>query len=357
MAISNIDHFTSEYQLVFLGLALLFASGVAVQKKKIFLAAGLTILAIFVANDLKVEPNLKHHVETPYANFRIFDLKRDDSITARGLAANYLGLWACIMKFDTAGQLLDSTFFPVVVGEYALSRVENPRKILIVGGGEGCQSQQIEKDAQRMGLKVEVDLLDIDPFLPRIASQFFNPMNARHKYIVGDARRWLAANGDQYDAIFVDAFFSGMVPTHLLSIEFYDLLHKHLAPGGAILMDTIGQWGPEAKKPSAKTVMVAKIVNGLRAHHPEMAVELFSFARENGISEAGTANLIVVLSHLKPGIHDDKNPIAAAGPFQLNSQSTATIRRSFLQSLDLKAIDKFGVFTDNTNNSDFLFRM
>ncbi len=52
-----------------------------------------------------------------------------------------------------------------------------------------------------------------------------------------DARPFLRATDERYDAIFVDAYRQPYIPFYLATREFFDLVHERLNPGGAMVIN------------------------------------------------------------------------------------------------------------------------
>jgi spermidine synthase len=114
-----------------------------------------------------------------------------------------------------------------------------PRRVLVLGGGDGLALREILKHS-----RVEaVTLVDIDPDMTQL-SERFAPLaelnrhafdDPRVEVINRDAFIWIAEPGPQYDAVIIDfpdpsTFALGK----LYTTRFYRLLRQRLAPDGAI---------------------------------------------------------------------------------------------------------------------------
>jgi hypothetical protein len=88
---------------------------------------------------------------------------------------------------------------------------------------------------------------EIDPVVVRLARDsgyfsFLQDMPAPHEIVVGDGRLTLTASPKRFDVIFLDAFSSDAVPTHLLTREAIQAYLAHLAPGGVIVFNTSNRY-------------------------------------------------------------------------------------------------------------------
>jgi len=119
----------------------------------------------------------------------------------------------------------------------ALSIIPSRERVLILGGGDGLAAREVLKypDVQA------VTLVDIDPEITRLASTYpalvslnqGSLTNPKLKVINEDAYSFLGRTMDLYEAIIVD------MPdprnenlSKLFSVQFYQLVARHLAMGG-----------------------------------------------------------------------------------------------------------------------------
>jgi len=82
---------------------------------------------------------------------------------------------------------------------------------------------------------LEVDYVEIDPAVARIARQFFffedDPRTRVH---IEDARQYLRRSDRRWDYIYTDAYIGMSIPFHLTTVEFLDEVKRHLNPGGVV---------------------------------------------------------------------------------------------------------------------------
>lgn len=84
------------------------------------------------------------------------------------------------------------------------------------------------------------DFYELDPDVADIAGRWFTYLKdspAETRVILGDARLSLEkASTPDYDVLILDAFTSGAVPVHLLTVEAFSSYTRRLKPGGVILV-------------------------------------------------------------------------------------------------------------------------
>ena len=139
-----------------------------------------------------------------------------------------------------------------IIRPFALSALHAaPRTVLMVGLGSGSWSQVVahNPDVQKM------TIVEINPGYYELSSR--NEVtrslasNPKVEAIIDDARRWLRANPDtRFDAIIANtAFHWRAYATNVLSVEFLELIRRHLNPGGVYYFNST--WSDEAMKTAA----------------------------------------------------------------------------------------------------------
>jgi hypothetical protein len=91
-----------------------------------------------------------------------------------------------------------------------------------------------------------VDAVEIDPQVVEAGHRCFGVRrdDPRLRIHVADARRWLAENIGEVDIVQVDLFQGGpYVPFYLTTIEFFDQVRRHLAPGGLVMNNVFDSGG------------------------------------------------------------------------------------------------------------------
>jgi spermidine synthase/predicted MFS family arabinose efflux permease len=174
---------------------------------------------------------------TPFAG-KFVDVVEDRSgiiaVTDDGVVFGngmYDGRFNTDLKHDTNG----------IVRPYALSLFHPaPREVLMIGLSSGSWAQVIANNPDVASLTV----IEINPGYmslierqPQVASVLSNP---KVTVVTDDGRRWLRANPNRhFDAIVSNTtwYFRAGV-TNLLSVEFLDIIRRHLNPGGIFFYNT-----------------------------------------------------------------------------------------------------------------------
>lgn len=121
--------------------------------------------------------------------------------------------------------------------EFALGPVIVPAKnLLVLGMGAGGSI----KASRAVAPDLEVDAVEIDPEVVRVAQEFFAlPKNDARLHIhIADARPWLAQHAEKRDIIHIDLFQGGpYVPFYLTTVEFFELVHSRLADRGVLIVN------------------------------------------------------------------------------------------------------------------------
>lgn len=112
----------------------------------------------------------------------------------------------------------------------------NPRKILVVGGGEGATLREI----LRHRTVEEANMVDIDEELVNLCKEYLTDFSQgafddpRVKLIFSDARKWLERSSHIWDIIIIDLPepLPNSPASFLYTGEFYSTVHSRLADEG-----------------------------------------------------------------------------------------------------------------------------
>lgn len=120
----------------------------------------------------------------------------------------------------------------------ALTAHPEPRKILIIGGGDGGSSEEALKHPS----VEQITLVEIDDEVIRIAKEHFQTVHKgafddpRLKVIIDDGIKFVRKTDEKFDLIVLDLNDPVGPATALYSSEFFQLCKKALAPGGALTL-------------------------------------------------------------------------------------------------------------------------
>ena len=119
---------------------------------------------------------------------------------------------------------------------------ESPRRVLILGGGEGATLREV----LRYRSVEEAVMVDIDGEVIKVTQEWLPSMwqdaykDSRARIIITDALRYLRENRTYFDLIISDLTDpgDGGVSSHLYTPEYYQLISRRLFPGGIFVMQS-----------------------------------------------------------------------------------------------------------------------
>ncbi len=119
----------------------------------------------------------------------------------------------------------------------AMNLVEDARRVLIVGGGDGCSAREVLKydNVER------IDLVDISKTVVDTSKKYLSDINEgaleheKVNVIISEARKYLEECNEKYDVVIVDSTDPIKDACKLFTLEFYDLVKKKLRGKGAMV--------------------------------------------------------------------------------------------------------------------------
>ncbi len=160
-------------------------------------------------------------------------------------------------------------------------------RALVLGMGGGASIRAL----QAADPHAVIDAVEIDPVVVRVAAEQFGVEPGPLLRIqTGDARRFLAASSDAYDVIQSDLFRGGPdIPSHLATVEFYELARGHLRPGG-VLMVNVFDVAPGHPLLSSVAATLARVFPSVFVRtRNEMNHMLLAFAEARSLSNVRAA--------------------------------------------------------------------
>lgn len=185
---------------------------------------GLAALALLAAPEREWPPRTVWTGESIYHVVQVVELGR-----LRGLVLDEeTSLHTAV---DAAGGWTGGYWDDFAVG----TSLASGHRVLVLGMGAGASIRALRAADPH----AVVDAVEIDPVVVRVAAEQFQlepgPLLRIH---VSDARRFLAASDDVYDVIQHDLFRGGPdIPSHLATVEFFELARRHLRPGGVLMVN------------------------------------------------------------------------------------------------------------------------
>jgi spermidine synthase len=152
----------------------------------------------------------------------------------------------------------DNMGYHEMIAHVPMLAVKNPRRVLIVGGGDGGSLQQVLRyPSVEEAVVCELDQKVVDysrKFFPKFGDPWSDP---RARLLVRDAFGYLEENPGQFDVIISDTTDPIGMAERLFSDEFYRLMVRALAPGGAA--------ATQCEQPYFDTSLIQQIYASARA--------------------------------------------------------------------------------------------
>jgi spermidine synthase len=245
------------------GASILVGAAGLMMRRKVAVLLALPVAILFVVPIPKAPPTLIWNGESAYNRILVFE--KDGK---RWLVLND-------SRFAQTVEMVAGGSSGFYLDEFALGPVVVPaKKLLVLGMGAGGSIQATKAVAP----EIEIDAVEIDPEVVRIAGQFFGlPQNdTKLRVHVADARPWLAesAANSKFDLVQIDLFQGGpYVPFYLTTVEFFQLVRSRMTEDGVLMVNVYDE--------SAKHELLEAMGATLRNIFP--SVEKLSVAGGNHI--------------------------------------------------------------------------
>ncbi len=217
--------------IILIGLSLMgvAAPGLGRGPRAVAIGAAIIVLLPISALLQEVQPrtgDVVYQKDTPYSHLLVRDLGDRRILYMNGMpeSAMYLN--------DSVDLVFPYTRY------FAMGWAMNPNitRVLFVGGGGFSGPKKFLRDYP-MAL---VDVVEIDPDVIRTAYNYFELRDHPRLTIYNqDGRAYLSQTEKTYDLIVLDAYTKTYVPFHLLTLEFFELLHEKLGKGGVVVSNLI----------------------------------------------------------------------------------------------------------------------
>jgi spermidine synthase len=190
------------------------------------------LFALVIGLPASAQQRLLHQERSLYRN--IFVTQSGDEICMLFRYPVPLGRESCKLRSDPNKLIFDYTQM-MMAGLYVNPK---PAKLLIIGEGGGT----IPTALQEMYPDMQIDLVEIDAAVDRVAKRFFDfKPGPKMRVFIEDGRVFVKrsrAQNPQYNMIMLDAFDADYIPEHLLTREFLQEVKSILAPDGVIVANT-----------------------------------------------------------------------------------------------------------------------
>jgi spermidine synthase len=177
---------------------------------------------------------------------------------------------------------------PYIHALFGLICQKRPRRVLVIGCGGGSLATMLSRQ------NVAVTLLDVDPRAFAIARRYFH-LPASVECHVADGIEFLRRNSSRYDAIVLDAFAKGQIPSHFLTSRFFRLVKARLRRGGMALVNMVASGDDDP--------LFTAMAKAMAAWRYRRLLDLKSASNRNVIVVAGTVrNLKAPRLRMMPAI-------------------------------------------------------
>lgn len=146
--------------------------------------------------------------------------------------------------FNHTAVSTDNPLLPAVGGYTETIRLgwafnRNIKSILILGLGGGI----MPRDLARSKTKAEIDVVEIDKNMYKIATDYFGYVSSNHIHEnVIDARSFIISTAKKYDLVFHDLCGDGAaLPEHLFTLEYFRQIKDRLSPRGVFFLNFFAQ--------------------------------------------------------------------------------------------------------------------
>jgi spermidine synthase len=187
------------------------------------LVAGTVLAVAGIASSTHLPDGVLAVEQSPYGEIRVVEHRDFRYLLIDG------GMHTIVQKVDNAPRQPY-----VMAGEVAALSFAKPGNALLLGLGGGSLARVLSRDGW------DVDAVDIDPVIPRMASQYFHLLPGHTTVTLADARRFLRRTDRKWSLIFFDVYASGSIPLHVATAEAFAEAKRRLTPGGAIALNVEG---------------------------------------------------------------------------------------------------------------------
>jgi spermidine synthase len=230
----------------FCALALLIpAESVSARRmaRQLAVAAGVIFVAVFLARAVPPLPGML----VAYGRFAASWIGMSDVIYAdEGVTASVAvtRMPNGVLNYHNAGKVQASSEpqdmrLQRMLGHMTTLVPESPDSVLVIGFGAGVTAGAVSIDP----LLGRETIAEIEPLVPRVASEFFAPHNfdvannPKVEIHLDDARHFLLTTDEKFDAITsdpLDPWVKGAAT--LYTREFFEVVKQHLNPGGVVTL-------------------------------------------------------------------------------------------------------------------------
>lgn len=152
---------------------------------------------------------------------------------------------ALILDGKVQSSIFDEFIYHELLVHPAMLAHPNPKKVLLIGGGEGATLREVLKHPVE-----KVVMVDVDEEVVEICKKYMREMHQgsfddpRVKLIIEDGRRFLKEGKEMWDVIIIDVTdpIEGGPSKLLYTKEFYEIASERLDPKGVLVTQSSGMY-------------------------------------------------------------------------------------------------------------------
>ena len=224
----------------------------------------------------------EYHSENLVLSFRIKETLHTERSEFQDIAIVDTHQYGRMLLLDSIVQTTEADEFVYheMITHIPLASHPNPKKVLVVGGGDGGALREILRhDSVEEATLVDIDRRVVElsrQYLPSIACAFDHP---KAKVVIGDGIEYVKQAKNQYDLIIVDSTDPLGPAVGLFAQEFYRDLFAALTDDGMFVAQTEPPWADKVFLPQLHRVLhgIFPIVKLYLASIPTYQSGLYSF--------------------------------------------------------------------------------
>lgn len=167
--------------------------------------------------------------DSPYGQIKVVDYSYGETRHREFLLENII---QGAIDVNTGLPLSKYTYY---AEQLAMTYRPAPERALVIGLGSGILPRRFGQYG------IRTDVVEIDSAVIETAEEYFSFDPEKHSIFIQDGRYFLKSPGEDYDIIFLDAFSGDTPPSHLVSLESFELVKKRLSSDGVLLINFIGE--------------------------------------------------------------------------------------------------------------------
>ena len=218
-------------------LLFFFKNSISKQQQKIFFSIAALLIILLISGSLFSQKIIMYGEQKKYKDKIVF---KEQSIYQKIVVTKWKNDFWLYLNDNLQFSTFDEPLYHEVLVHPIMQVLHQPKKILILGGGDGCAARELlkYKTTEKITL-VDLDKKLTDLFIhkPVLANINKNSLtNNKVKIINQDGFKFLEQTNDFFDLIIVDLPDPRNVElSRLYSLEFYELCNLKLTPNGGII--------------------------------------------------------------------------------------------------------------------------